>query len=110
MSHLKIAPGLELLTYSLKGSRTHKEVWCSEFSVHCYLIIGKEMKRKKNNCRIFTEWMLNFRLRIRTFQHYEVLKLVADTSTRHQSSQTVVSLLIIYVRRQMNMTTQSKAD
>ena len=110
MSHLKIAPGLELLTYSLKGSRTHKEVWRSEFSVHCYLIIGKEIKIKKNNCRIFTEWMLNFRLRIRTFQHYEVLKLVADTSTRHQSSQTVVSLLIIYVRRQMNMTTQSKAD
>lgn len=31
--------------------------------------------------------MLNFRLRIRTFQHYEVLKLVADTSTRHQNSQ-----------------------
>lgn len=31
--------------------------------------------------------MLNFSLRIRTFQHYEVLRLVADTSTRHQNSQ-----------------------
>ena len=44
---IKIAAGLELLTYSLKGSRTHKEVWRSEFSVHCYLIIGIEMKKKK---------------------------------------------------------------
>lgn len=45
------------------------------------------MKKKKKACRIFTEWMLSFRLRIRTFQRCEVLKLVADTSIRHQNSQ-----------------------
>lgn len=31
MSNSKTASALELLTYSLKGSRTHEEIWGSDF-------------------------------------------------------------------------------
>lgn len=49
MSHLKIALRLELLTYSLKGSRTHKEVWGVNFPFPL-LFNDRDKNEKKNLC------------------------------------------------------------
>lgn len=48
MSNLKLALGLELLTFPLKGSRTNKEVWCSDFA---FLLFTDRTRNKK--CGIF---------------------------------------------------------
>lgn len=83
MSHLKIALRLELLTYSLKGSRTHKEVWGVNFPFPL-LFNDRDKNEKKKSLSI--KWMLNFRQRIKTFQHYELFKVAADNPIRYQNS------------------------
>ena len=45
-------------------------------------MIGIKMKKKS----LSIKWMLNFRQRIKTFQHYELFKVAADNPIRYQNS------------------------
>lgn len=50
MSNLKIALCLELFTCSLKGSSTHKEIWCSDFPFPpLFTAIGMDIKKENKD-------------------------------------------------------------